>query len=151
MTPDGKISDVRLSQVKDEQRRGTYSGRFLVRKSGNHEIRLSIGDALNEVLFRQNVQVGLPTIELERPRRNDDDLQMLASTTNGMYWKLDQSSSNDELVNSVLDTIGPQPQTTILPGTPDAIFTQRRNATLLWLIASVLTMEWVIRRLHRLA
>ena len=53
LTPDGTISDVRLSQVKDEERQGTYSGRFLVRKSGNHQLRLSIGDALNEVLFRQ--------------------------------------------------------------------------------------------------
>jgi hypothetical protein len=51
----------------------------------------------------------------------------------------------------LLKLLEPQPQTTILPGTPDDRFAERRNATLLWLIATALTFEWVLRRLHRLA
>jgi hypothetical protein len=151
LTPSGRIEDVRLGPVEGETRPGTYSGRFVVREAGNHELRLTIGDALDEELFRQNVQVRLPAIELERPRRNDEELQSLASTTGGKYWKIDVDTTNETIRDGLVNTIGPQPQTTILPGTPDSIFTQRRNAALLWLIASMLTMEWVVRRLHRLA
>ncbi|WP_353620769.1 VWA domain-containing protein [Stieleria mannarensis] len=150
ITPKG-VEDVRLTPVEGESRPGIYSGRFVVRTDGNHELRLTLGDALNEEVFRQNVQVRLPTVELERPRRNDEDLDSLARTTGGKYWKVDAEASGETLANEITTTIRPQPQTTILPGTPDPIFTQRRNAMLLWLIASALTMEWVVRRLHRLA
>ncbi|KAA5546336.1 VWA domain-containing protein [Roseiconus nitratireducens] len=151
LTPDGRIIDVRLTPLEGESRPGTYSGRFVVRQAGNHELRLTLGDALGEQLFRQNVQVRLPTIELERPRRNDDELADLAKTTGGTYWKVDPDVTNTALAAAMHNTIRPQPQLTVLPGTPDKLFAQRRNAVLLWLIASALTMEWVVRRLHRLA
>lgn len=151
LTPSGRIVDVRLTPIEGETKPGTYSGRFVVREAGNHELRLTLGDALGEELFRQNVQVRLPTIELERPRRNDEDLQSLAEMTGGNYWKLDQPAQATDLVSQVTDTLQPQPQTTILRGTPDPLFNERRNATLMWLIASLLTMEWIVRRLHRLA
>lgn len=151
LTPQGRIEDVRLTPVEGETRPGTYSGRFVVREAGNHELRLTLGDSLDEELFRQNVQVRLPTIELERPRRNDEELSNLATMTGGQYWKVDLDVSNETMAKEIVETIRPQPQTTVLPGTPDAIFTERRNAMLLWLVASVLTMEWVVRRLHRLA
>ncbi len=151
LTPSGRISDVRLTPFEGEMRPGTYTGRFVVREAGNHELRLTLGDALAEVLLRQNVQVRLPTVELERPRRNDDDLQELASVTGGKYWKAGGQETAESIQADLLVTIAPQPQTTVLPGTPDALFTLRRNAMLLWLIASALTMEWVVRRLHRLA
>jgi len=54
-------------------------------------------------------------------------------------------------VTSLTGLIRPQPQTTVLPGTPDRDFTQRRNVALMWLIATMLTFEWITRRLHRLA
>ncbi|MEO1617729.1 MAG: VWA domain-containing protein [Planctomycetota bacterium] len=151
LTPSGTIEDVRLTPSEGESKPGTYSGRFVVRAAGNHELRLTLGDALDEVLLRQNVQVRLPTIELERPRRNDEQLSTIASLTGGTYWPLGDDLSGESLMDQLDETVRPQPQTTILPGTPDPLFTERRNASLLWLIASVLTMEWVVRRLHRLA
>lgn len=151
LTPGGRIDDVRLTPVEGETKPGTYSGRFVVREPGNHELRLTLGDALDEEVFRQNVQVRLPTIELERPRRNDEGLQSLAEMTGGNYWRIDQPRQSNDVVDGIAETILPQPQTTVLPGTPDPMFNQRRNASLMWLIAAVLTMEWIVRRLHRLA
>jgi hypothetical protein len=151
LSPGGRIDDVRLTPIEGESRPGTYGGRFVVRESGNHELRLTLGDGLSEELLRQNVQVRLPTIELERPRRNDEELRELAGVTGGTYWPVESDLANDKIAGQVVETIRPQPQTTILPGTPDGDFALRRNATLLWLLASVLTMEWIVRRLHRLA
>ncbi|MEM6469901.1 MAG: VWA domain-containing protein [Planctomycetota bacterium] len=151
LTPGGTIEDVRLTPAEGEAKPGTYSGRFVVRAAGNHELRLTLGDGLAEILLRQNVQVRLPTIELERPRRNDEQLSAIASLTGGSYWALGDDLSNSGLMQQIEKTVRPQPQVTILPGTPDPKFAERRNASLLWLLASVLTMEWVVRRLHRLA
>ena len=150
LTPSG-ISDVSLTPIQGESRPGTYSGRFVVREAGNHELRLTLGDALDEQVLRQNVQVRLPTIELERPQRNDAELETLASFTGGEYLPVSVATTDKAILTTLSESIQPQPQTTVLPGTPDPVFAERRNASLLWLLATVLTMEWVIRRLHRLA
>ncbi|MCD0459805.1 VWA domain-containing protein [Roseiconus lacunae] len=151
LVPQGAPQEIRLTPVEGEARPGTYSGRFVVRQPGDHELQLTLGDALEEVVLRQNVAVRLPTVELERPQRNDQSLGELADATGGEYWRLETPADHQSIVGTIVETIRPQPQLTVLPGTPDSIFTLRRNAVLLWLIASMLTMEWVIRRLHRLA
>lgn len=151
LAPSGRIDDIKLMALQGEPKPGTYGGRFIVREAGSYEIRLTLGDALDEAVLRQSVQVSLPTVELERPIRNDAELSQFASTTGGKYLPVDTGTSDASIVTELTKTLRPQPQTTILPGTPDQIFNTRRNAMLLWLIASVLTMEWVTRRLHRLA
>ena len=151
LSPSGRIDDITLQPLKGEPRAGTYGGRFIVRESGSYELRLTLGDALDEQVLRQSVQVRLPTIELERPRRNDEELQQYASITNGTYLPLEPTTSDAEVQTQLVAAVRPQPQVTILPGTPNSQFTERRNVVLMWLIATMLTMEWVIRRLHRLA
>jgi len=152
LKPDGSIEVVKLTPVPGETRGGTYGGRFVVRSAGSFELRLTLGDALGEQVLRQSIQVRLPTVELERPKRNDEDLAFLASTTGGKYLPLSENMAEDSAsVTDLAKTIQPQPQTTILPGTPDTDFAMRRNASLLWLIATALTFEWILRRLQRLA
>ncbi|MGI9471274.1 MAG: VWA domain-containing protein [Rubripirellula sp.] len=151
LAPGGRIEDLRLLPLKGEPKAGTYGGRFVVREAGSYEIRLTLGDALDEQVLRQSVQVRLPTIELERPRRNDADMQQYASMTGGKYIPVDDSTPDTSIEKQLVSLLRPQPQTTILPGTPDVDFSQRRNLVLMWLIATLLTMEWVTRRLHRLA
>lgn len=151
LTPYGRIEELPLLRLKGEPRSGTYGGQFVVREAGDYEIRLTLGDALNEQLLRQNVRVRLPTMELERPRRNDDLLNRLATLTDGNYFPMDESTSVEAIADSLLEAIQPRPQQSILPGTYDQIFVLRRNSALMWLLATFLTMEWVVRRLHRLA
>ncbi len=151
LAPGGRIEDLKLVPLKGEPRAGTYGGRFVVREAGSYELRLTLGDALDEQVLRQSVQVRLPTIELERPRRNDPELTQLAEMTGGKYFPLDEGVTESSVAANLIATIRPQPQTTVLPGTPDRDFGRRRNAVLMWLIALMITFEWVTRRLHRLA
>lgn len=151
LAPGGQIKDIKLLPLKGEPRAGTYGGRFVVREAGSYEIRLTLGDALDEQVLRQSIQVRLPTIELERPRRNDEALEQFASVTGGKYIAINEQTTDEAIVEQLTGPIRPQPQTTILPGTPDEDFNRRRNATLMWLIATMLTIEWVTRRLNRLA
>ncbi len=151
LAPGGRIDDLRLLPLKGEPRGGTYGGRFVVREAGSYEIRLTLGDALDEQVLRQSVQVRLPTIELERPRRNDADMEQFATITGGKYIPVNDDTPETLVATNLVSFLRPQPQTTVLPGTPDIDFNSRRNAVLMWLIATMLTMEWVTRRLHRLA
>ncbi len=151
LAPGGRIEDIKLLPLKGEPRAGTYGGRFIVREAGSFEIRLTLGDALDEQVLRQSVQVRLPTVELERPRRNDEELSQIATMSGGKYLPLDDDVTESSIAKELVATIRPQPQTTVLPGTPDRDFSSRRNAVLMWLIASLITFEWVTRRLHRLA
>ncbi|EMI21087.1 putative membrane protein [Rhodopirellula maiorica SM1] len=151
LAPSGGIDDIKLLPLKGEPRPGTYGGRFVVREAGSYELRLTLGDALEEQVLRQSVQVRLPTVELERPRRNDDELKQLADMTGGTYSPMGEQTDLQSLAGSLTSLLKPQPQTTVLPGTPDIDFNRRRNIVLMWLIATMLTMEWVTRRLHRLA
>ncbi len=151
LSPGGRIDDIKLLPLRGEPRPGTYGGRFVVREPGSYELRLTLGDALEEQVLRQTVQVRLPTIELERPQRNDKELGEYASMTNGTYIPVNAETADAEVQTQLVSLVRPQPQTTILPGTPDSAFTERRNVVLMWLIATMLTMEWVVRRLHRLA
>ncbi len=152
LKPDGSVEVVKLAPIPGETREGTYGGRFVVRAAGSYELRLTLGDSLGEQVLRQSIQVRLPTIELERPKRNDEDLAFIATTTGGQYLPIG-NEGDDDMANVVklVESIRPQPQTTVLPGTPDGDFTLRRNATLLWLIATALAFEWILRRLQRLA
>lgn len=145
--PGGITETIDLLPVEGEPRGGTYGGRFVVRAAGGYELRLSLGDTL----LRQSLQVRLPTVELERPQRNDEELEFVASSTGGHYLPIDSPADAEAMVQRLPELIEPQPQTTILPGTPDDRFNERRNASLLWLIATALTFEWVVRRLQRLA
>lgn len=149
--PGGLIQPVILTPVEGEPREGTYGGRFVVRAAGSYDLRLTLGDGLSDTVLRQSVQVRLPTAELERPQRNDEDLTFVAESTGGTYFKIDDEASAQAASSRLLELLQPQPQTTILPGTPDEKFAERRNASLLWLIATALTFEWIVRRLHRLA
>jgi hypothetical protein len=157
LTPGGRIDTVRLSPLQGEPREGTYTGRFLIREPGGYELRVTLGSALEEEVLRQPVQAGVPTLELESPRRNDEVMRAMASSTGGRYVPLgfaEQSGGSSQPPADPLqlvDEIEPQPQLTILPGTPDRDFQRRHHASLMWLLCALLTMEWMVRRLNRLA
>lgn len=150
----GAKQEVVLRPLEGQPRPGTYGGQFVARQSGGFELQLLLGDALDEQILRQPLQILLPTLELEKPQRGDEPLRALAAATGGMFAEGSgsvgpQSETRNPL--DLVDAIEPRPQTTILPGTPDRDFHRRRNASLLWLIGGALTLEWLLRRLNRLA
>ena len=52
---------------------------------------------------------------------------------------------------ALVNLIKPQDQVTILPGTPDRSFERQLMGWLLGLICGVLCLEWLLRRLSKLA
>src|SRR5262249_35585707 len=98
-------------------------------------------------------RVKIPAKETEFPERNDPLLRDIASKTSGDYFVGVQAAVGSSGTGSagLAATIKPQDQVTVLPGTPDRAFERQLMGWLLALICGALCLEWLIRRLSKLA
>ena len=163
--PSGRISPLVLTPIPDPSQPGVYLGQFFTKATGTYEVQLPVGGLADQQLLTQQVTVRVPALEIQRPQRNDSLLFELASRTGGKYWVgMDallsgQSEptgtaslpSTSTLTSTLPQSIDSRDQTNFLPGSPDREFQQRLMGVLMALIVGCLSMEWLIRRLSRLA
>lgn len=150
--PDGSRVDLPLKTVKDAAREGTYSQQFTILQEGDYKVELQHPEAADQVLERE-VRAQIPKLETQRPERNDQVLQTIADRTGGHYYvglpaALSPSPAGQPPLAGL---IKPQEQVTVLPGTPDRVFEQLLMTWLIGLICGILSLEWLIRRLSKLA
>ena len=149
ISPEGTRTQLELRLVKDAPRLGTYAGQFSAVREGDYRIELVIPDSDELDFLSSEVRVRVPELEVENPQRNDAIMNEIASATGGTYFAGLESLQLAE--PNLTATLIPQDQETYLPGTPDRRFQQRLMSWLMALICGVLSLEWLIRRLHRLA
>jgi hypothetical protein len=152
VTPEGKREALRLRQLKEGARPGMFGGDFTALLEGDYRVELRPPGSDTDELLTREVRVRVPALEIEKPERNDAVLRELADKTGGSYFvgmddALDRASTGRSLVRS----IEPQDQTSYLPGTPDRDFERNLMGWLMGLICGVLSIEWLIRRLSKLA
>ena len=148
--PNGSRSELILRQPKDTNRAGMFMGQFPAILEGEYSIELIIPESEDELLT-QEVKVRMPALELEKPQRDDAVLAELAATSGGTYFVgLENVASTDESV-SLAGKLPSKDQETFLPGTPDKDFELTLMSWLLTLICGCLCLEWLIRRLSKLA
>ena len=153
-----------LKPFADGSQPGVYTGQFPVLMSGDYSIQLQLGGIASEEVLSTSVKAKVPAIEMQRGERNDPLLTQLAIETGGRYWPgiaraIELVDSPTEGVTSIVDkprpaivaAITPQDQVSFLPGAPDRVFQLRWLAWLMAWIAGSLSLEWLARRLHRLA
>ena len=146
--PDGSAQQLVLRQA-DIGREGMYGGRFNVNQPGSYELQLVLPGDGDPVVLEREIRVKLPNLEIERPQRNDPELRQLAAVTDGKYFVgLPAALTGEE---SLAATVISKRRETFLPGTPDREFQRRLMTWLLALICGVLSLEWLIRRLSKLA
>ena len=149
LTPDGIRKPIKLNLVKDAPRDGTFAGQFSATREGDYRIELIVPESDDFDMLTSAVKVRVPELEIESPQRNDSVMNEIASATGGTYFAgIGSLASNTA---SLANQLIPQDQETYLPGTPDRKFQQRLMGWLMALICGVLSLEWLIRRLHRLA
>lgn len=155
--PSGRITSLILRPIPDPSQPGVYIGQFFVKATGNYEVQLPVGGLSEQVILSQQVIVRVPAIEIQRPQRNDPLLSELASRTGGKFWTGVESvvtnsadGSSSEAVG-IVNSIQPRDQTNFLPGTPDRDFQQRWMGILMAWIVGCLSLEWLIRRMSKLA
>ncbi len=147
--PDGVVVPVPL--VPEPSRPGTLQGGFVAGREGAWRIEAEpVGGAGEGPLVRR-IQVQLPDRELARPKLNRPLLESLASLTGGAArfppsggWSATDAA---ELAAAFPDRSRREYET----GADDDAFKRRLNATLLAVGCGCLCLEWITRRLAKLA
>jgi hypothetical protein len=146
---DGKVMS--LPMRADKSRPGNFIGQFTVKKEGSYRIELALPDAVEEPLVRR-IQVVVPDLEFDHTRRNDELLAALAERSGGKYFtSLNDAVEGADAVKPLGDLIDSKAEIRTLRGTPDEEFTEWFNKILLTVICGALCLEWLFRRLVKLA
>ena len=150
VSPDGKRHVVNFTPGHDSVREGMYTTQITATLQGDYRIELPIPDSPEELLTRQ-VQVRLPDREVERTQRNDVTLKHLAQSSNGAYHVGMNAILPPGKKSPLVGTIAAQDQISYVPGAADRNFDRALTGWLLTFICGALSLEWLLRRLHRLA
>jgi hypothetical protein len=145
---DGAPMSVTLAA--DPARKGMYSGQFTATQEGECRLDLLHPDSPDEPLTRR-LQVFMPKLEQEKPERNDAVLKELADGTGGqLYLGIPAAlvTDGDKALSKQLED---KTQEIYVAGQKDRKWEEDWMHCLLGVIAGCLCVEWVIRRLCKLA
>ncbi|MCA9230546.1 MAG: VWA domain-containing protein [Planctomycetales bacterium] len=140
-----------VAMLADVDRPGSFVGQFNVRKEGSYRIELPVPDVPDEQLVRR-IQVSVPNLEFDQTRRNDALLTAIASQTGGQFYpSINAAVAGSQSLPPVAQQIESRAEIRTLRGTPDQSFTELLNKYLLAVICGALCLEWLLRRLMKLA
>jgi hypothetical protein len=149
MRPDGVAEPVTLAAEAD--RPGMYVGQLTVLQEGTYQAALALPGVSDEPLTRY-VQVRVPDRERKNAQRNETLLTSLATETGGQYYaRLEAAAYGDDALKPLAEVISSRAEVQTIKGAPDRQFAERQMHWLLGVVAGALFVEWVVRRLNRLA
>jgi hypothetical protein len=134
----------------DPSRIGTFAGQITVLKEGDYRLELPVPESANVRLTRR-IQVSLPNLEQQNTARNDKLLSRIAQATQGKYYSSIESAigpaAKPPLVAQLKD------RTTIItsPTAPDPRWELDWLRWMMYVVCGLLCVEWLIRRLVKLA
>jgi len=147
--PDDSSEPLELRKIKDAPRQGLYAGQFVALYEGDYRVNLPVPQSDGDLLAR-TVRTRIPELEIENPQRDDRPLKRLADATGGEY-RIGMQAATSGAAGSVTRNLLANDVTTVLPDTPDVEFNRRLSMILLGAICGLLSLEWIIRRLSKLA
>lgn len=151
--PQGLNVPLVLRPLSDGSQPGVYTGQFPILAPGVYRLQLQLGGLSSEQFLQAQVRARVPKLEMQVVERNDELLGQLATETGGQYW-VGCASAVVSGVDGQMDLpskISTQDQIVYAPGAPDREFQLRWLGWLMTWIASSLSLEWLSRRVHRLA
>ena len=146
--PDDTLSSVKLAA--DPARKGMFVGQFPALQEGTYRLELQVPESANEQLTRR-IQVKMPQLEQEKPERNDALLSELAKQTGGLYYVGADSVLGKRGMPPLVQQLPDRTEITYLAGVRDLDFERSWMTVLLAFICGALFLEWLIRRLSKLA
>ena len=151
--PGGRISTITLRPLQDAGQPGVYVGQFVCGSEGLFEMELPLGTLGKQEILNQQVLAKVPAREVQMPQRNDALLAELTQRANGQYFPQlsDALKPNATGVPALIEATPAQDQINKILGTPDQKFQLRLMAALMALIGGALSLEWLLRRLNKLA
>ncbi|MEE9603185.1 MAG: hypothetical protein V3V75_07765 [Thermoguttaceae bacterium] len=146
--PDGTLQTVEL--LADSARTGTYAGQFIVDVEGSCRLELPIPESENERLARR-IQVKVPDLEREDPQRNDALLGRIAEGTGGKYYAGLGSIFDAKAAKTLVGRFKDRTENIIRPAKSDPQWEEEWLRWAMYIIVGLLCLEWLIRRLLKLA
>jgi hypothetical protein len=146
--PDGTV--VRVPLAAEPGRPGIVQGAFVASREGAWRIDVDLGVGDEEKISRR-IQARLPDRELERPRLDRGVLDQIATLSGGSTRLLSAAAWTADDSRALAARIPDRSRREYEAGTPDGDFKQRLNTILLAAAAGLLCVEWVVRRLVKLA
>ena len=132
----------------DEQLPGNYRGLFPVRQVGAYRIDLEMPEGDREVLTRR-LQVRVPNKESDDPRLNATLLERLASASQGAYYPgVEAALGRIQAVPALTTRLADKTRVTPRLAKPVSLWD---NQWTMLTLCGLLCLEWLIRRLVRLA
>ncbi len=143
--PDAKVRRIPLEV--DPNVPGSYSGFVPLLLEGNWTLKLQIpetSETLTEV-----VQARISDLESENPSRNEPLLEEIAQKTDGEYFETPYLAvpPSTDTETSLVDRFAIRSQQSVLDTTAD----EKTRKVFLYVLCSLLCVEWTLRRLMRLA
>lgn len=145
--PDGSTLHVPL--VPERERAGVLQGTFVAARDGSWRIDVDLSPG-GETVSRR-VQALLPDRELERPRLDRGVLEQLAAVSGGSVRLLEAKPWTSGDSRALAAVIPDRSRHEYETGAPDESFKRRLNGILLAAGVGLLCMEWILRRLVKLA
>jgi hypothetical protein len=134
----------------DPSRAGTFAGHFTANHEGTYRLELAIPDSDDQRLTRR-LQVRVPDLELESPQRNDALLSRIAKQTGGRYYVGPEAAVAADVPDSILHRLKDCTKTIILTAAPDHQWELTWMGWLMGGLCGLLCLEWLSRRLWKLA
>jgi hypothetical protein len=147
VAPDGAAVPIAL--VAEAGRPGVLQGAFVASSEGGWQIECDAAAGDGEKLTRR-IQVQLPDRELVRPKLDRGLLEQVAAATGGATHLVSAgwtAADSQRLAAAIPDRSRREYEA----GAPDADFKRRLNACLLGIGVGLLCLEWIVRRLVKLA
>ena len=143
--PDQSVQTVTLTA--DPSKAGSYSGQFTVLHEGDYRLELPLPES--DERLSQKIRVEIPNLEREHPQRNDALLSEIATKTGGKYFVGLGTLLGDAA--AVTDLLEDKTKTLVYTATPSP---EWQKTVLFWVLVGLfvfLCIEWIIRRLAKLA
>jgi hypothetical protein len=149
LRPDGTSEPVKLTAVVDKP--GMYVGQATVMQEGTYQLALPIPGG-NEEPLSKYIQVRVPDRERTHAERNDTLLASITKETGGIYYRqLETAIHGEKSTPPLSQAIKSRAEIKLVKGAPDKDFARAQMSWLLGIIAGSLFIEWIVRRLNRLA
>lgn len=158
LAPDGNAETVSLKA--EAARKGAFAGRVPLVQEGVYRLELVVPES-DDVRLSRRIQVNMPDLERQNPQRNDALLSKIAASSGGRYFPdlasalqsppLADARESTAASASLLSELKDRSKTIVLTAAPDPLLRKNWLLAAMILICVLLSAEWLIRRIMKLA
>jgi hypothetical protein len=146
--PNGPVQTVTLAA--DPARPGSFAGQFAALQEGAYRLELRVPESQDERLSAR-IQVKVPELERENPQRNDALLSRIAADTGGKYYLGMAALLGRTIEQPLPELLKDRTQVVMATVAPNPLWEETWLRWLMIALCSLLCLEWLIRRLMKLA